>query len=316
MNSFTFEAATDEPSALRAAARPAAAFIAGGTTLVDLWKMGAVQPAHVVDINALPYRGVTVTTQKLQLGALERMASAADHPDLARLYPLVAKSLLLAASAQLRNMASLGGNLLQRPRSDTYRHPELRNLGLYPTRNDAIFATDGRVAFPHPSDFAVAMTALDASVRLHSPRGERVVELAKFYLAPDDTPERFTVLANDEIITSIEAPGLSYGQRSTYLKIRDRSSYQFALVSVAVALDVEGGKIRDARVAAGGVGAKPWRLPQVETALRGKPNGRPSYEAAAQLAGEGAQTHEHNAYKVALLERTIVRALMEIGGVA
>lgn len=316
MNTFTYEAPADEAAALKAVARPSSAFIAGGTTLVDLWKMGALQPDHVVDINALPYRGVTATPEKLQLGALERMAVAADHPDLVRFYPLVAKSLLLAASAQLRNMASLGGNLLQRPRSDTYRHPELRKLPLYPTRNDAIFATGGRVAFPHPSDLAVALTALDASVRLRSPRGERTIELSRFYLAPNDTPERLTTLASDEMIISIEAPGLPYGRRSTYVKIRDRSSYQFALVSVAAALDIEGGKIRDVRLAAGGVGAKPWRLPQVEAALREKPNTVASYEAAAKLAGEGAETHAQNVYKVRLLERTIVRALSEIGGLS
>lgn len=313
---FLYEAAKNEADALKAlSAASGAAFLAGGTTLLDLWKLGAMQPPKVVDINALPLAQISVSASAgAKFGALARMSDAGANAELAKLYPVVVESLLQAASAQIRNMASLGGNLLQRPRSFTYRNPNPAAAEA-PGRLDAIFGVSSRSAAPHPSDFAVALTALDASVKLKRATGERTLSMADFYRVPGDDPQRLTTLLPGELIVGIEIPPLPMARRSTYVKIRDRTSYQFALVSVAAALEIEDGVIRDARLAAGGVGTKPWRLPAVESALRGQPADEASFVTAAAAAGEGATTHEFNAYKIPMLKRTIVRACLQAAAI-
>lgn len=313
MKPFRYRAVPDVPAALSGGSRDGSKFIAGGTTLLDLWKLGAVAPDELLDINSLPLAAIERSASGLRLGALARMSDVAAHPEVARDFPLIATALLESASPQIRNMASLGGNLLQRPRSSTYRGPDPHAVEP-PGRGDAIFGVGPASAAPHPSDLAVALVALEASLVLASPKGERTVAVEEFYRLPGTTPDRLTALEQGELITAIVVPERPWARRSTYVKVRDRSSYQFALVSAAVALEVEAGSIKAARVAAGGVATRPWRLPRVEAALLGKPPVEASYQEAAKLAGDGAATHAANAYKVELLERTVVRALAELGG--
>ena len=302
-----------------AVARPGT-FLAGGTTLVDLMKLDVLTPQHVLDINALPLRGID-TADGLRFGALERMSDIAAHPGV---YPAISRALLLSASQQLRNMASIGGNLLQRTRCSYFRDVaspcNRRTPGSgCPARSGAnrmhavLGASDACVA-THPSDVAVALVALDARVTLAGADGTRTVALADLYRLPGDTPEVEHDLRPGELITEVVVPRLDWAANSTYVKVRDRQSYEFALCSVAVALDVRDGHIADARVAAGGVGTVPWRLPGVEAALRGAPVSQAAFEDAAAVATEGAAALAHNGYKLPLLRRTIIRALRELTG--
>jgi xanthine dehydrogenase YagS FAD-binding subunit len=308
MKPFTYTSPRDLGTAIAAGTRPKTAYIAGGTTLIDIWKLGAVPAEQLIDLNGLDYRGIEAEPSGLKLGSLVRMSAAASHPDVTKNYPVVAQSLLLSASPQIRNMASLGGNLLQRPRSTPYRNPDMR-LQDSPSRLDAIFGITPYSAAPHPSDFAVAMLALDASVRVQGSQGERSLKLADFYKLPQ-ADLVFWTIQPDEVITSIEA-AVPFAARSAYVKIRDRASYQFAVVSAAVALDLDGSSIREARVTAGGVGTIPWRFPQVEAALRGRPAGADAFHAAVADIGAGATFKTENKFKVELLKRTVVRALLQ-----
>ena len=299
-----------------------AEFIAGGTTLIDLMKLEVMTPSQLLDINRLPMRGIEVTADGLRIGALEKMSDVAEHPEVVAKYPVISQALLKSASAQLRNMASMGGNLLQRTRCGYFRDVTTPCNKRQPgsgcpaidgwNRSHAILGTSSSCVATHPSDLAVALVAVDASVLLQSGNHERVLKLDDFYRVPGETPDKENQLNPGELITEIRVPRLSWAQRSTYLKIRDRESYEFALASVAAALDVDGDHIRDARVAVGGVGTKPWNLPQVRDALIGKPLNQQTVEAAAKLATEGAQPLRHNAFKVELVQRTIVRALMNL----
>jgi xanthine dehydrogenase YagS FAD-binding subunit len=310
VTNFTFASAPDIDGALQARAQPGSAFLAGGTNLVDLWKLGAFPATHLVDLNALPLRDLSATPSNLKFGALVRMSDAASHPDVMKNFPVVSQALLLSASPQLRNMASLGGNLLQRPRSLEYRNPDPKRRD-GPSRFDAIFGVTPFTAGVHPSDFAVALLALDATVRLRGPAGERVVKLDDFYKLPDEKLN-FTTLQPGELITAIEVANLPFAARSVYVKIRDRASFQFAVVSAAVVLETEGPLIKQARVTAGGVATRPWRLTAVENALQGKPNLEETFQSAVASIGNGAVTHEQNAFKVELLKRTVVRALHQV----
>lgn len=312
MKNFTYAAVKDYGQAFSESERRGAVFLAGGTNVVDLWKLGAIAVDHAVEINSLPMLGISASaTAGFKLGANERMADAAAHADLAKHYPVIVESLLQAASPQIRNMASLGGNLMQRPRSITYRNPDITRVDP-PSRFDAIYGVSQRSAAPHPSDFAVALLALDASVRLRDAQGERTVKIDDFYRSPENSPEQLTTIRPGELIVEIVGPALPWGFRSTYTKIRDRASYQFAIVSVAAALDIDGAHIRDVRLAAGGVGTRPWRLIKVEDGLRGKPASVESYQTAANLVRGTAITHTYNAYKVPLLQNTIVRTLLKL----
>jgi xanthine dehydrogenase YagS FAD-binding subunit len=292
-------------------------FLAGGTTLVDLMKLNVMTPQHVLDINALPLRGIN-TSDGLRIGALERMSDIAGHPGV---YPVISSALLQSASQQLRNMASIGGNLLQRTRCGYFRdlatpcnkrEPGSGCSAIDGTnRMHAVLGTSDSCVATHASDVAVALVALDAAVRLVSTTGTRTVRLDDFYRLPGDTPDVENDLRPGELITEVIVPRLDWATRSTYVKVRDRQSYEFALCSVAVALDIQDSRIVDARVAAGGVATKPWRLAAVEEALRGEPATLATFENAAALATEGAKPLSDNGFKITLLKRTIIRALLE-----
>jgi xanthine dehydrogenase YagS FAD-binding subunit len=283
-------------------------------------------PSLLVDINRLPMRGIELAPDGLRIGALEKMSEVADHPEVVANYPVISQALLKSASAQLRNMASMGGNLLQRTRCGYFRDVSTPCNKRQPgsgcpaidgwNRTHAILGTSSSCVATHPSDLAVALVALDASILLQSGNNDRLVKLDDFYHVPGETPDRENQLKPGELITEIRVPRLPWAHRSAYLKIRDRESYEFALTSVAVALDIDANNVRDARVAVGGVGTKPWNLPKVRDALIGRPLNRLTFEAAAKLATEGAKPLTHNAFKVELVQRTIVRALMNLGGLA
>lgn len=325
MRSFAYDASSS-PEDATSNAGDQSAFLAGGTTLVDLMKLDVMTPSRVVDINQLPMRGIKLTSEGLHIGALEKMSEVAEHPDVVAHYPVISQALLKSASAQIRNMASMGGNLLQRTRCGFFRDVTTPCNKREPgsgcpaidswNRGFAILGTSSSCIATHPSDLAVALVALEASVRLQNRTGERVVKLDDFYLLPGDTPEREHQLQPGELITEILVPPLPWAQRSLYLKIRDRESYEFALASVALALDVDGSTVRDARVAVGGVGTKPWNLPNVRDALIGKPLDQQHFEAAARVATEGAKPLKNNGFKVELVQKTIIRALMSLGGLA
>lgn len=306
------------PETVQDALASAATPIAGGTTLIDLMKLNVLAPQHVLDINALPLRGID-TDDGLRIGALERMSDVAAHPGV---YPMISRALLLSASQQLRNMASIGGNLLQRTRCTYFRDVEMPCNKREPgsgcpaiegaNRMHAVLGTSDSCVATHASDVAVAFTALDAELRLISEAGERTVKLADFYRPPGDSPAVENDLRPGELIAEVVVPRLDWASRSTYVKVRDRQSYEFALGSAAVALDVRDDQIADARVAVGGVATVPWRLTAVEAALRGAPVTLESFEDAASLAAEGARPLASNGFKVPLLRRTVVRALLEL----
>ncbi|WP_434444357.1 FAD binding domain-containing protein [Lentzea sp. E54] len=295
------------------------AFLAGGTTLVDLMKLDVMVPAHVVDINRLPLRGITFDRDGLHIGALERMSDVAADDTVRGHFPVIAQALELSASAQLRNMASIGGNLLQRTRCGYFRDVTTACNKREPgsgcsaltgvNRGHAILGTSDACVATHPSDLAVALLALGTDVHLASARGTRTVPLDAFYTLPGTTPHVENVLRPDELVTGISVRGSRWAARSTYVKIRDRQSYEFALASAAVALELHRGTIKEARVAVGGVGTTPWRLTTVERALAGRPATTETFESAVATAADGARPLAHNAFKPALLRRTLVRAL-------
>jgi xanthine dehydrogenase YagS FAD-binding subunit len=298
-------------------------FIAGGTTLIDLMKLEVVTPSELVDINRLSMRGIELRSDNLRIGALEKMSDVAEDPAVRDNYPVISQALLKSASAQLRNMASMGGNLLQRTRCGYFRDVTTPCNKRQPgsgcpaiegwNRMHAILGASSFCVATHPSDLAVALVALDASILLQSGSSQRLVKLDDFYRVPGETPDQENQLRPGELITEIQVPRLPWARRSIYLKVRDRESYEFALASVAVALDVDGDKVRDTRIAIGGVGTKPWNLPKVREVLIGKPLEQEIFEAAAVLATEGAKPLSHNGFKIELVQRAIVRALMNVG---
>ena len=306
------------PETVEAALASPGTFLAGGTTLVDLMKINVLTPQHVLDINRLPLRGID-TSDGLRIGALERMSDIAGHPGV---YPVISRALLLSASQQLRNMASIGGNLLQRTRCTYYRDVAMPCNKRQPgsgcpaisgaNRMHAVLGTSDSCVATHASDVAVALVALGAEIRLVSATGSRTVKLADLYRLPGDTPEVETDLRPGELISEVLVPRLDWASRSTYVKVRDRQSYEFALCSAAVALDIQDSRIVDARVAVGGVATVPWRLAAVEAALRGAPATLAAFEAAASVAADGARPLSANGFKVSLLQRTVVRALLEL----
>ncbi|WP_327257298.1 FAD binding domain-containing protein [Streptomyces sp. NBC_01244] len=323
MYPFVFSKPATE-SAVLAAGADGGRYIAGGTTLVDLMRETVERPPHVVDINALPYRGIAVSSEGLRVGALVRMSELAAHPDVRSQYPVIAQALELGASAQLRNMASIGGNLMQRPRCPYFRDVHSACNRRSPgagcdavdgdNRMQAVLGTSAHCVATHPSDLAVALVALDAAVHLRGTGGARTVPAAEFFLRPGNTPHREQDLRPGELITAVHVPAGSHTRRSGYLKVRDRQSYEFALASAAVALDIKGGVILSARVAVGGVATVPWRLPGVERALVGRRPGRTTWTQAASRAADGARALSGNAFKIQLLERTVRRQLTTIGG--
>jgi xanthine dehydrogenase YagS FAD-binding subunit len=314
------------PEEALAAAAAGGRYIAGGTTLVDLMRDEVERPERLVDINALPLRGVRVEGNSIIIGALTRMSEIAAHPDVRRLQPLISESLIEGASPQLRNMASIGGNLLQRNRCSYFRMLDAPCNKRTPgagcaaleglNAGHAIFGTSNRCVATHPSDVAVALVALDATMRVRGPRGDRKFPVEKLFRLPGETPHLEHTLQPGELITEVHVPIARYAGHARYLKVRDRASYEFAVVSVAAALWIDGGRVREARLAAGGVGTTPWRLRECEALLVGREPTRAAFEAAAEVAARGARPLKHNLYKVELLPRTVVRALEMAGEVA
>jgi xanthine dehydrogenase YagS FAD-binding subunit len=315
---FSYQTAQSEQDAI-AAALAGGRFIAGGTTLVDLMREEVERPQRLIDINGLALRHIRLEADGLAIGALARMADVASHGDTARAQPLIVEALLAGASPQLRNMATIGGNLLQRVRCPYFRALDAPCNKRAPgtgcaaldgvNATHAILGTSEHCVATHPSDLAVALVALDAEVRTRGPHGERRFPVEDLYRLPGDTPHLEHTLEPGELILEVRVPHGAWAQRARYLKVRDRASYEFALVSAAVALDFDGGVIRSARIAAGGVGTKPWRMRTSEAALTGRRPERAAWEEAAALALEGVKPLSGNRYKVELLRRTIVRAL-------
>jgi len=323
MINFQYSRASDLADAVRLiAAEPTAKFIAGGTNLIDLMKEDVERPARLIDISRLPLKTVEETKDGgISIGALVPNSDLAYHPLVERRYPLLASAILAGASAQLRNMASTGGNLLQRTRChyfyDTATPCNKRKPGSGCSaiaglnRQHAILGTSDACIAVHPSDMCVALAALDATVHVHGRNGERSIAFADFHRLPGTTPERDTNLAPDEIVTTVKLPAKGFGENYSYLKVRDRLSYAFALVSVAAALELDGGTIAHARLALGGVAHKPWRDTGAEAALRGAAPSRAVFAQAADLVLRDAKAYGHNAFKIDLARRTMIRALMQ-----
>ncbi|KQM69776.1 xanthine dehydrogenase family protein subunit M [Xylophilus sp. Leaf220] len=329
MNPFAFERAA---SAADAVARAGAhhgevRFIAGGTNLLDLMKEGLTAPDALVDINALPLGGIEdIAGGGLRIGALARNADTAWHPAVQQRYPLLAQALLAGASPQLRNMATTGGNLLQRTRCYYFYDVSVPCNKRQPgsgcpaiggvNRIHAIQGASDSCIAVHPSDMCVAMAALDATVQVQGAQGSRSIAFADFHRLPGDRPDLDTTLAPGELITSVDLPAAPLFARTAYLKIRDRRSYAFALVSVAAALDLEadGRTVKSARIALGGVAHKPWRLPEAEALLAGATVGEEAFGRAADALLAGARGQGDNDFKILLARRTVVRALLQAAG--
>jgi xanthine dehydrogenase YagS FAD-binding subunit len=327
MRNFSYLRATSVAEASQAAQQAGAMILAGGTTLLDLAKYGVSEPETVVDITHLSgMSDITVDAAGATIGALARMSDVADHKDIRAVFPAVSESLSLAASAQLRNMATIGGNLLQRTRCSYFRDPgtfsacNKRNPGSGCsaiggiTRNHAVLGTSDACIASYPGDLAVALVAFDAVVETT----DRKVTIDDFFLVPGETPDRETPLQPGEMITAISIPTSAAARNSTYIKVRDRQSYEFAATSAAAGLELEadGRTVRDIRVALGGVATKPWRARAVEQALVGKVLTPEAVEKASRLAMEGAVAHGGNHYKIELAPRVIARAILKMGGLA
>jgi xanthine dehydrogenase YagS FAD-binding subunit len=298
-------------------------FLAGGTTLIDLMKLDVLRPAHVVDLGGLAsnHRRIDSTPQGLRLGAFVTMAMAADHADIKKRYPVIAESLQQAASAQLRNMATLGGNVLQRTRCTYFRDPtwtacNKRSPGSGCAaikgfnRNHAVLGVDDNCISQYPGDFAIALVALEAQVEVSGPRGRRRFPFSALHRSSGQ-PHLEHTLGAAETIIGFEVPSAPWTRRSAYVKVRDRASYEFAIASAAVALDMDGETVRNARIGLGGIAYRPWRAEEAEAALSGKTLNEATAKDVAELALRGAQTHGKNTYKPRLAQQTIVRALLQ-----
>ena len=323
MNAFAYTRAEDVATAVRAIAGDGAArFIAGGTNLIDLMKENVERPSRLIDITQLPLRAIESTSDGgLRIGALVTNTDLAYHPEIERRYPLLSRAILAGASAQLRNMASVGGNLMQRTRcAYFYDHATPCNkrtpgagcsaIGGF-TRYHAILGGSEHCIAVHPSDMCVALAALDALVRVTGPAGERAIRFEDFHRLPGDTPHIETNTRPDEIITAVEVPADGFAEHHAYLKVRDRASYAFALVSVAAALRMRAGRIEEGRVALGGVAHKPWRDRAAESGLAGQPASRQTFERVADQLLRGARGLGFNAFKIPLARRAIVRSLLQ-----
>ncbi len=324
MNPFRYERASDARGAIALLSEaPTGAFLAGGTNLVDHLKLGVRQPDLLVDITRLPFDQIELLPDGgARIGALVRNADLAADRTIRARYPVLAHALLAGASGQLRNLATVGGNLLQRTRcvyfQDVSKPCNKREPGSgCPAREGfnrelAILGTSPTCIATHPSDMAVALVALDALVRTVGPAGERTIPLVDLHRLPGDEPERDTVLAHGELITAVDVPPLAVAARSVYRKVRDRASYAFALVSVAAVLDVADGVVQDARIALGGVAPRPWRAWQAEATLRGAPATEDAFRRAAEIELADAQPLPGNAFKVPLARNLIVRTLLDL----
>ncbi|WP_406288972.1 FAD binding domain-containing protein [Embleya sp. NBC_00896] len=318
MRPFTYTR-PDQPAQAWAELGPDAMYIAGGTNLVDLMKSGVTTPGRLVDIGRLPLAEIETDGDTLRVGALVPNSDLAAHPVVRERLPVLSQALLAGASPQLRNLATIGGNLMQRTRCGYFRDTAMPCNKREPGtgcaaldgdhRGHAVLGTSPQCIATHPSDLAVALVALDALVRIDGPNGPRVLPLGAFHLPPADTPERETALVHGELITGVEVPMTAVGAHSHYLKVRERAAFAFAMCSAAVALDVHEGTVRSARIALGGVATTPWRAHTAEQALIGVPPGTAAFARAADAATEGAAPRRDNAYKVELIRRVVARAL-------
>ncbi len=326
MHPFSFNRAQNESEAVTGGAH-GAKYLAGGTTLVDLMKLGVERPNALLDINRLPFAQIEVTPSGgLRIGALATNTAVARHETVVTKYGVLSQAILSGASPQLRNMATVSGNLLQRTRCPYFRDTASACNKRAPgagcdarggfDRTHAVLGTSDQCIATHPSDMCVALVALDAVIRTRRPTGERAIPIRDFHVLPGAHPEVENVLEPGELVTYVELPALSQSARSLYVKVRDRASYAFALASAAVVLDIENATIKRARVALGGVGTKPWRSEEAESALVGKAPRRDVFEAAAAVAMRSATPGKHNAFKVELAKRTLATALSRAGGIA
>jgi xanthine dehydrogenase YagS FAD-binding subunit len=323
MRAFEYTRPSTASDAVRlVAGDPQAKFLGGGTNLVDLMRERIEAPATLIDVTGLS-RGIeTRDDGALVIGAGVRNTELAAHPAVRERFPVLARAVVAGASGQIRNMATVGGNLMQRTRCYYFYDDPARCNKRMPgsgcdaidgfNRIHAILGASPSCVATHPSDMCVALAALDASVQVEGPKGTRTIKLVDFHRLPADRPDLETGLARDELITALEVPPLPFATRSTYRKVRDRASYAFALVSVAGALDVQGGQVRDVRLALGGVAHKPWRAFEAEKALRGVPATEGSFQAAADAELRHASGLRHNAFKIELAKRVIAHTLREL----
>ncbi|MGI5150241.1 FAD binding domain-containing protein [Plantactinospora sp. CA-294935] len=325
MNEIRYVRATTPAEAVAlASAAPDTAFVAGGTELTNLMRDGVHVPGLVVDVNRVAERGIEWRPGRVRIGALARMAEVARDAGVRHRLPVVSAALLASASGQVRNMASIGGNLLQRTRCWYYRDTALPCNARVPgsgcpalageNRWHAILGGSERCIRVHPSDLAVALTALDATVLTEGPAGARRLPIETFHRLPGDTPHRETVLDHGELVVAVEVPATPMAARSRYRKVRDRASFEFALVSVAVAVELRGRTVRDVRIALGGVAPRPWRAREAEDVLRGGRLTEAAIAAAGAAAVRGAVPREQNAFKLDLVSRTLAGVLDELGG--
>lgn len=325
MKQFQYTRPASQQSVLDAIAKPGTKVIAGGSNLVDLMKHGVMSPDKLVDINKLPLRAITPIKTGLHIGALALNSQVADNATVKERFPLLAQALNAGASAQLRNMATVGGNMMQRTRCTYFYDVAMpcnkRNPGSGCgalqgfNRMHAIFGASDKCIAVHPSDMCVGLAALDAMVIVAGKKGERRIPFKEFHRLPGEHPELDNNLGKDELILAVEIPDNNFASHSYYLKVRDRASYAFALVSVAAALDINNGTIRNARLAMGGVAHKPWRLFDAEKALIGQQPSEAVFQHAAEVAMHGAKAYEFNAFKLKMAPASIVEALSHAAGV-
>ena len=326
MQPFTWDKPTDEARALAGGGGANAQYIAGGTTLVDLMRIGVMAPAAVVDITGLPYAQVEdAPGGGLKVGALVPNSDLAEHAGVATRFPVLREALLSGASPQLRNLATTGGNLLQRPRCPYFRDPAVTACNKRKpgsgcaamegyNRSHAVLGGSAQCIATHPSDMAVAMLALDAIVHVIGPGGARTLPVATLHTLPGEHPEIESTLARGDLITHVELPATPFAAKSHYVKARDRASYAFALASAGVAVELTGRAFGQTRVVLGGVGTKPWRSLEAEAALAGQPISTATFAKAAEAALTGAVGKQFNTFKIELAKRTLVRALEEVTG--
>ena len=327
MTPFTYARAEDAADALRLGQANATAYLGGGTNLVDLIRETVARPAALVDVTGLSNAIEETESGGLMIGAAVRNTALAEHLTVRTRYPVLSRAILAGASAQIRNMATVGGNLLQRTRCTYFYDTDGSRCNKRApgsgcdaiegfTRGHAILGASSACVATHPSDMCVALGALDATVHLQGRGGARTLPFAQLHRLPGDHPEFDTVLEPGELITAIELPALNFAANSTYRKVRDRASYAFALVSIAAALEIEGGVIKDVRLALGGVAHKPWRASKAEAALRGGPATEEAFRAAAVAEMADAEPLRDNGFKIELTKRTLVAVLGDLAGAA
>ena len=328
MQSIFYDRANDVKHAIDLARQPGAKFIGGGTNLLDLYKSGIEKPVRLVDVSRLPLSAIEETPDGgLRIGAMASNTAVANHPLVRERYRILSEAILNGATTQLRNMATVGGNLLQRTRCYYFTDPTFTRcnkrdpgsgcdaMGGF-NRIHAILGASDQCIATNPSDMNVALAALDAVIHLQGPNGERQVAIGDFHRLPEDRPQDDTTILPGELITAVVLPPSKFAQHSHYLKVRDRASYAFALVSVAAGIEMDGDTVRDARIVLGGVAHKPWRAFDAEAALRGQPLSDEVLKRVGAAAVAGAQAYEHNAFKVELAPRAVARALRIAGGMA